>query len=171
MKRITCPFTGKVWAWIALILLTVAAVAGVVVLSVKIHSGEQQLAAGQKKLEKGQRRVERGNRRLKEGKQELSEGKAEYAQAEDGLFSEFFDDILDDGEGFATARDEIAAGEKKVAGGQKRVHAGKQRLAAGRQRFERESRHLVLAGYARIFCAVLAAFLVALSIFMRFFRK
>jgi len=170
MKRMTCPINGRVCMWLMLILLTLGAVAGFIFLSVKIPSWEKQLVAGQRNLNKGHKQVEKGKQRLKDGKRELSEGKAQYAEEEDSVFSEFFDDLLDDGEGFAAAREEISEGEKQVARGQKRMTAGKRRLTAGQQRFDRESRHLALARGARIFCAVLAAFLVALSIFL-LFRK
>jgi len=171
MERSNRPVSGRVWVRLTLLLLILAAVAGFVFLSVKIHAGEKQLAAGHRKLERGQVQVEKGKRRLKDGERRLSEGKAEFTLEEDSLFSEFFDDVFNDGEGFAAARDSIAEGERQVAGGQKRMTAGKQRLTSGRKRFDGESRHLALAKVARICCAGLAAFLVALWIFLRFFRR
>ncbi|MBU1238945.1 hypothetical protein KJ865_04475, partial [Myxococcota bacterium] len=132
MKKKTGPFMGKFWVQLSLLVLAVTAVASLAFLSVKIHYWEKQLASAQSKIEKGQQRLVRGKQRLKNGKQELSEGRAEYDEAEDSMFLELIDDVFDGGDGFATAREEIADGEKKIAGGQKKLAAGKRQLTAGR---------------------------------------
>lgn len=148
--------------------LTLALGAGYFYLTKKIDSGERQLAVGQGQLDRGLSDLEDGQARLKAGKKELSEGKKEYRKASDNDWLVLLDDVLQGGEGFDKAREEIAEGDRQVAEGGDAVAVGKAKLEAGAKKMDRGRKQLGLARDVRAACAIGAGLFAFLSIFLGF---
>jgi uncharacterized phage infection (PIP) family protein YhgE len=159
---------GKVLTLLIMILLALASVAGYVLLTGEIRSGEEQMADGQGRLEQGQATLEEGKVELMAGKQKLADGKKEYDQAHDSLFLVLVDKLLNAGKGFKDARKRITKGNQQIAKGEANVEAGEDRVAAGELRLSQGSERLMLAKGVRVACAVAAVCLAVLSVVFGF---
>jgi hypothetical protein len=128
---------GRVLTLLIIVLLALVSVAGYLLLTGEIRSGEKQMADGQRRLEQGQDTLEEGKVKLAVGKQELADGKKEYEQANDSMFLVLLDKLLNAGKGFKDARTRLAKGDQQVAKGAAKVDAGEDLLAAGELRLFR----------------------------------
>lgn len=145
---------GKMFAWMIMILLALASVAGYLLLTEEIRSGEAQMAEGEKRLQQGWEK-------LQNGKVELAAGKKHYKRAKRNPFLVLTDKMLNGGKGFKEARTRIDKGADKI-------ESGEERLAAGELKLSRANDQLILARCARSSLAVAAVCLAALSIIFGF---
>lgn len=162
---------GKAIALLLIILSAVASAAGYMYLSEIIKAGEVQIAAGQIQLDKGQLALDAGKVKLEAGKQELSEGQQEYKEAEDNFFLVFADKLLQGGQGFEDAREQIATGESRIAAGEDKVNAGERRIDAGKLKLQRGIKQIQLAKHIRLACAISAALFACLAVVLGFYWR
>ena len=159
---------GKVIALLLMILLTLASVAGYLLLHGKITAGEKQIAGGQRLIEKEQITLDEGKAKLEAGKLKSSDGKKRYEKAHRNRFLVLADKLLKGGKGFKDARDRIAEGDERVAKGEVKVNTGEKRLEAGKLQLSQGRERVKLAKRARVACALGTALFASLSIVLGF---
>lgn len=142
----------KALAWLSAI-LALASGAGVVVLTLRIQAGEQQIAQGQRQLDAGRPQIEEGKAALAAGKQQSAAGKKEYERAKDNVFLVLADKLFGGGRGFKEAKARIDTGDQQIAEGESRIGEGEKSWAAGELELQQGREWLRLAKSGRLACA------------------